>query len=74
MSVANAKKFLDKLEKDEDLQRELKVEASIVALAQRRSPELKFTVAELDRAIEEKCKKSCSSFLEGMGFSEVPGF
>lgn len=74
MSVENAKKFLDILEKEQELQAKLKVEESIVSLAKDYSKELTFTVAELDEAIEGKFKTRCSKLLEGLGFSEVPGF
>lgn len=74
MSVENAKKFLDILENDQKLQAALKVEESIMSLAKQFRPELAFTVAELDEAIEGKFKTRFSRLLEGLGFSEVPGF
>jgi len=72
MSRADAKTFLEMLEKDPELQKALKVEESMVILGKQRN--LTFSVDELDEVIEEGCKSRCSRFLEGLGFSEVPGF
>jgi len=72
MSVEDAKKFLEKLEKDQDLQKALGVEKTMVQAAEKLK--LTFTVEELDDAIEERLKSRGSKFLEGLGFSEVPGF
>jgi hypothetical protein len=72
MSVPDAKKFLEILEHDKKLQAELQFEERMLAAAKQRN--LTFTVAELDEAIEERFKSRTSSFLEGLGFSEVPGF
>ena len=72
MLNADAMKFLEMLEKDQKLQAELKVEESMVKLAENFN--LRFTPAELDEAIEERLKTRGSKFLAGLGFSEVPGF
>jgi len=72
MSKADATKFLDMLEKDKQLQKKLDVEQSMVDLGKQCN--LTFTVDELDEAIDERAKSKCSWFLEGLGFSEVPGF
>lgn len=75
MSRADAKTFLERLEKDPELQKALKslnVEESMVKLGKQYN--LTFSVDELDEAIEEGFKSRCSRFLEGLGFSEVPGF
>ena len=72
MSVAEAKKFLEMLEEDEKLRAELQVEERMLSAARLRK--LTFTVEELDEAIEERLKSRASRFLEGLGFSEVPGF
>ena len=72
MSVPDAKKFLEMLEEDKELQAEMQVEERMLSAAKQRN--LTFTVEELDEAIEERLKSRGSKFLEGLGFSEVPGF
>ena len=75
MSKADAKTFLEKLEKDPELKKQMKalnIGESVVNLG--RQLHLTFTVEELDEAIEAGFKSRCSRFLEGLGFSEVPGF
>jgi hypothetical protein len=72
MSVPDAKKFLEMLEEDKKLQAEMQVEERMLSAAKQRN--LTFTVEELDEAIEERLKLRGSKFLEGLGFSEVPGF
>jgi len=72
MSKADATKFLEMLEKDKELQNKLDVAKSMVDLG--KLCQLTFTVDELDEAIDERSKSKSSWFLEGLGFSEVPGF
>ena len=60
------------LEEDKELQAEMQVEERMLSAAKQRN--LTFTVEELDEAIEERLKSRGSKFLEGLGFSEVPGF
>ncbi len=74
MSVKNAKKFLDDIEKDPKLKAELKLGQSLIDLQKRRRSELSFTPTELEKALKQRWGDIYDNCILPMCFSEAPGF
>jgi len=74
VSEANAKKFLELLEKEKDLQAAVNVEESMVKIAKVRDKNLVFTAEDLDKVIAAKWGEPCATCFSKLCFSEVPGF
>jgi hypothetical protein len=71
VSVANAKKFLEAIENDPELRKE--VGKSLEQIQKERKPELRFTPRDLEKAIRMKWGEIYDNCILCF-FSEVPGF
>ncbi len=76
----NAKKFLEALEKDENLKKEfsekLNLEQSLIKLQQEFRPDLPFEAGDLEKALEGLWGDICErvKLCIPVCFSEVPGY
>jgi uncharacterized protein (DUF2267 family) len=75
MSKENAKTFLERLGKEENLRKRVNAAKCIADAAKAVDPKLDFSVEELDEVLHEKWGSEIySTYIQRLCFSEVPGF